>query len=87
MFALLTFDLADASSAQRTAVYEYLETKQWKRIDLPTTAFYAGFKVELTADQVRTTTKADMDAATKAARVKQYVAVVHVGPEKPVRFQ
>lgn len=68
---LVTLDLPDADSAQRSKFYESLSANKWTKIDSLTTAWRIGFWDGATAADIDRVIKEDLDTASRASGVRK----------------
>ncbi len=84
--AMLSVDLNNVTSNQRNLFYKKLKELNWTKIVRLTTIWKASFKTGASSIATINTTKADVKAAAKYAKVASYDAVVHVGDSSPTEF-
>lgn len=68
---LITFDLNNVSTAQRTAFYEKLEELKWSRVGRLTTTWKCSFKESISRLDVSKEVKSDLEKAKLHSRANE----------------
>lgn len=84
---MLSLDLErGVSEEQRNVFNEGLKKRNWFKIPKVTTTWSAKFADGVTSSAAQSETKTDVAAAASEAKIKNYEAVMHLGPEAPTSF-
>ena len=84
-YSVLSLDLNSATAEQRKIVYAYLEKKSWSKTRPTTTFWTASWKDDVSDEAILRTTKEEVAAAAKEARLSAYDATTSIGT-KPVSW-
>jgi hypothetical protein len=83
---LLSIDLNNVSSEQRSVFNQALADEKWVKHSRLTTVWTAVFQEDVTESGAVGTTKKDVTTAASKAKITNYDALIHVGDSKPTEY-